>query len=233
MQTIRMSIVENYRSSSDYREILRILQKSTTLQENFLWQSNDEGKNVIPLHHFEIDFLAREVVVVFDQKRYQLNPNLPIYIKLDYRTSVFKVTEYSARQNSIHFGFPKEIKTLELRGNSRIPTHPDKIKTVSLKPTLTGLRDTGHELQVRVIDISQNGLGLLISEQNRAFLKNNRILWVTQMGEEKLRSPVLGEVVYMNSDFDPKYQTKRQKELKVGLKLSGILPQDIYYNFIQ
>jgi hypothetical protein len=103
---------------------------------------------------------------------------------------------------------------------------------VALKPSLTGVRDSGNEIEVRAIDVSRYGLGLSISEHNRSFLKNNRILWLTKLGEHRLQYPMLGEVVYINSDVEPRRESRRAKELKVGLKLSGVLPPDIFNAFI-
>ena len=228
-----MSIIENYRSSTDYREILRILQKATSLQENFLWQSHALGKNVIPVHHFEIDFVTREVVVYYDGRRFELDTQLPLYVKLDYRTSVFKLSHYRVGVNQIHFAFPAEIKTQELRAYPRLQFLPNQDKVVSLKPSLSGNRESGNELQVRALDISQYGLGLIVSEQNRSFLKNNRILWVTKLGDQPLQYPILSEIVYMNNEIESRFVTRKQKELKVGLKLSGFVPSHIYQHFIQ
>lgn len=225
--------MESYRSSKDYREILRILQKASSLQENFLWQSHANGKTIIPIHHFEIDFVTREVVIYFDHNNAQINPEMPLYVKLDYRTSVFKVTEFRQSQNEVHFAFPVEIKTMELRAFPRLAFQANDDKVVSVKPSLSGNRDAGNELQVRAVDISQYGLGLLVSEQNRSFLKNNRILWLTKLGDETLDYPILAEVVYMNNEIEPKFQMKRQKDLKVGLKLSGFVPNHIYQRFVQ
>ena len=228
-----MSNLENYRSSVDYREILRILQKASSLQENFLWQSHALGRNIIPIHHFEIDFVTREVVIYFDTQRFHLETELPLYVKLDYRTSVFKVNDYRRDTNSVHFSFPSEIKTLELRENPRIQFLPNQDKSVGLKPSLTGGRETGNELFVRAIDVSKYGLGLIISEHNRSFLKNNRILWITKLGDHQLDHPVLAEVVYMNNEIDSKFITRKQKELKVGIKISGIFPTEAFKHFIQ
>lgn len=201
--------------------------------ENILWQSHAMGKTVIPIHHFEIDFVSREVVIFFDSQRHKLERELPLYIKLDYRTSVFKVTEYKEAKNSIHFAFPKEIKTLELRSFPRHVFSHDQEKAISLRSSLSGNRELGSELQVRALDISQYGLGVLVSEHNRQFLKNNRILWVTQIGSWKLEHPILSEVVYINTEVDSKFLVRKQKEMKVGLKLSGVMPTHVFNNFVQ
>lgn len=234
LQAIRMLNLESYRSSSDYREILRILQKASTEQENLVWQSHALGKNVIPLRHFEIDFVAREVVIYFDTQRYLIDAELPLYVKLDYRTSVFKVTQYRQGLNSIHFPFPVEIKTQELRGKARHQFVPGEERSVTMKPSLTNLnRESGHELKVRVMDVSETGMGLIVSEHNRSFLKNNRILWLTQLHGKPLEYPILVEVVYINSEVDPKFVNRKQKDLKVGVKLSENLTPKLYQEFIQ
>lgn len=233
MHPNRMNTLDNYRSSLDYREILRILQKSTNLQENFLWQSHALRKNIVPIHHFEIDFVAREVVVYFDSSQYALQDELPLYVKLDYKTSVFKISDFRQAQNSIHFAFPKEVKTLELRSHPRHQFLPNQDKTIGLKAATARGRDAANELQVRVVDVSQHGLGLVVSEFNRAYLKNNRILWVTRVDEYKLDQPISAEVAYINAEVNSRFVTRKQKELKVGLKLSGFFPENIYHAFIK
>jgi len=228
-----MSLLENYRSSTDQKEILRILQKSTTSSDNFLWQPKDEKKNIIPIHHFEIDFVSRELVVFFDFSQYSLQDS-PFYVKLDYRSSVFKISEFRKTSGSVSFAFPKLLKTLELRGIPRYQFAPEDEKTVALRPTLNHGDEAGNELQVRLKDMSSFGLGLLVSDQNRTFLKNNRILWVTKIGAEELTTPILAEIQYMNYDQENSRQPrKRQKDLKVGLKLSGFIPDSIFEKTIQ
>jgi hypothetical protein len=228
-----MTISEQYRSSTEYREILRILQKATNLQENFLWQSHALGKTVIPIQYLEIDFIAREVLVNFNAEHYRLDPDLPIYVKLDYRTSVFKVTEYRHGQSHLHFSFPELIKTQELRQFPRHTFRPNEDKFVTLRSSSPNMRDGGGELKVRAMDVSQLGLGLVVSEQNRNFLKNNRILWITGLQDQTLEMPILAEVIYINAEVDPKFVSKKQKSLKVGLKISGVFPEPVYRSFLQ
>jgi hypothetical protein len=232
-QAILMSIIENYRSSQDYREILRVLQKSTSLQENFLWQTQSNGRSIIPIHHFEIDFVTREVVIYFDKRKFKIDQSLPLYVKLDYRMTVFKVSDFIETAEALHFGFPKEIRALELRGTNRIALPTDPEHSVALKPSLGGNLELGNEIKVRVSDVSQSGIGLIVSDQNRSFLRNNRILWVTALGDHRLITPILAEIVYMNAETDVRSQSKRPKEFKVGLKLSGMIPTDAFKSFLQ
>lgn len=228
-----MGIIENYRSSADHREILRILQKASSHQENFIWQSINGRKVIIPIHHFEIDFVLKEVVIFFDTVITEINMSLPLFVKLSYRQGVFKVSAFRFTQNSLSFLFPQDIKTLDLRSFPRHQFSPTDEKVITLRPSVAGHKESGHELHVRAIDISEYGLGLVISEKNKAFLKNNRILWITRLGYDDLSHPVLCEVVYISNELDLKYQSRKQKDLKVGIKLSGYFPNHTYQKFIQ
>ena len=229
-----MSNLANYRSSTEYREILRILQKSTTDQENILWQSHALSKTVIPVQYIEIDFIAREVLINFNSEHYVIDQDLPLYVKLGYQNNMFKISNYRRTQNSLNFSFPDLIKTPELRLYPRLSFKASQEKFVTLRSSMSSsLKETGNELKVRAIDISEFGLGLIVSETNRSFLKNNRILWVTGLQDMSFSHPVLAEVIYINSEVDPQFQIKKQKSLKVGLKLSGYFQQDIYNRFLQ
>lgn len=226
-QAIRMELLNSYRSAFDYKEILRILQKSTVEQENFVWQSSSKGKNVIDILQYEIDFVAREVVVYFDPNRSQVDSSLPLFVKLEYRTSIFKITDFRLGMNSLHFAFPKEIKTVELRQSPRIVFEDER--SIALKPSLPTGRDLGSEIDVRVFDVSKSGVGLLVSESNRQFFKNNRLLWITRIGKRSLTRPILGEVVYIKNDGEA--GVRKSKSIRVGIKLSSLIPTDIYTEF--
>lgn len=229
LQAYKMEILQSYRSSCDHREVLRILQKSSLLQGNILWQSYGQKKQIVPISHFEIDFVFREVVAYFDTTNFKLDTSLPLYAKLNYRQGIFKSAEFRQAADCIHFPFPNEIKTVELRDFPRHQFLPGQEKVISLRAS-TG---TGNELFVRAYDVSQYGMGIIVSEINKNFLKNNRVLWITSLGPRTLQSPVLCEIIYMNGEVEPKFQLKKQKDLKVGLRLSGIFPEHDYQRFIQ
>lgn len=211
------------------REVLRLLQKASSLQENFLWQSHALGKSVIPIYQFEIDFVSRGVVIYFNTKLYSIDKHLPVYVKLDYRESIFKINNHKQGKDALHFSFPDEIKTIEMREQLRSRVPPSDERYISLRPSLSGnINESMSTLKARVIDLSYGGAGLTVTEQNRSFLKNNRILWITKVHEVNLKFPILAEVVYMNTDIDLAYRNKRAREIRVGLKFSDALAEEVY-----
>lgn len=79
-----------------------------------MWQSLTSGRKlIVPIDYFEIDFVTREVVVFYDKTSFKLLENLPLYIKLNYQMSIFKVTHFKQELDSIHLEFPKIMKTLD------------------------------------------------------------------------------------------------------------------------
>jgi hypothetical protein len=228
-----MTICETYRSSSDYKEILRILQESGNHKDNFLWQSYESSKKIIPISQLEIDFVAREVVACFDPALYSFEGHKPIFTKLEFRGCIFKVEAYKVEKNTVRFSFPRMVKTIELRGQNRHRFSPSKEKLVCLKLSLSGPKNSDQELYIRVLDVSFSGLGLLISDFNHSFFSQHRSIWLTQIGHHKLLQPIEGEVLYMNDDFDVKYQKRKQRHRKIGLKLFSSIPVPVFENFIQ
>ena len=224
----------SYRSSTDFKEILRVLQKSTTCEETFLWQALNGNKLIVPVQFLEIDFISREVIIIFDNKKYAFNFKLPIYVNLAHSKSAFKISEIrQTPQGALHFPFPDLIKMPELRSTERRTLIGIK-KFVSLRSFMfNASTDVLHEQRVRVIDISEGGMAVLVPVKERNFLKNNRILWVSAMGDVALKDPILAEVVYISTEVDQNFQPPKEKSLRVGIKLSNFLPQDLLLKFYQ
>lgn len=227
-----MGISKQYRTSQDFKEVLRILQRSTSLPDNILWQSFETNKNIIPIDHFEIDFVTRGVVVFYKSADFKLNPRLPFFVKLDYKTTVFKVVDYNIQKHCIHFSFPSSVKTLELRSDPRHIVPPQLHRNVNLRPAVVSDSSAQQEIEAKVFDLSTRGVGLVVSENAYYFFKKNRILWLTHLGSARLEEPLLSEVRYINNDLDLNFQKSKPTYLKVGLHLSSALPKENILTFI-
>lgn len=233
LQSISMDISKQYRTTEEFKEVLRTLQRSTSLSDNIFWQSKGSHKTVFPIDHFEIDFVTRGVVVFYKGHLQQLDPALPLFVKLDYKTSVFKVLEYSIQKDSIHFSIPSLIKTRELRSGPRHIIPMDLEKNVVLRPAVMSDHSHVQETSAKVIDLSLRGLGLAISQNAYQFFKKNRILWVTHIDDLRLEVPLLSEVRYINDDLDAHFQKSKNKYLKVGLHLSSTIPKETLISLIE
>ncbi len=91
----------SFRSCQEYREILRILQKASDLQDNILWQSLAVGKNIVKIHHFEIDFVTRGLQVYFDGTTsklflFSLNSIIDLAFLKRQSSSVHKIQSHSS-----------------------------------------------------------------------------------------------------------------------------------------
>jgi hypothetical protein len=216
--------VENYRSCIEYKEILRILQKSSFLPENIIWQNIGGKRVIIPIENLEIDFMARDLVVSSGEDLTHLSSEYPLYVKLDYHSTVFKVLNYQVSPHLITFEIPKEMKTPELRTDSRSAISNAGQKTIMISPFLNEKTSKGEELKIQLVDVSINGLGLLISEKNKSYIRNHRVFWLHSMDDQILEYPLLAEVVYISSE----YFSLKDKTFKFGMKLSKPLPKPLF-----
>jgi hypothetical protein len=223
------SLIDKYRSCGESKEILRILQKSSFSQENMVWQNLQGRRKIFSVFHLEIDFSARDLVLISEDGFEGLDLSSPLYVKLYHHTTVFKVNAFHLTGHQISFEIPKEVRTPELRSEERLAFELSDQKTVTISSHLRGGSSHLEEMKVLVKDISKFGLGLLISEGNKNFVKKNRIFWITEMGEEKLDTPVMAELVYFSSDL---FQS-RDKFYKFGLRLSKKFSPQVMRSFLQ
>ncbi len=217
------TFIDQYRVSSESKEILRILQKSSLSQENMLWQKLGGERVILTISHLEINFSSRDVVIYCEDGFQLIQAKEPLYVKLYYHATVFKVSDYRICGQEMTFEIPKEVRTPELRSGPRLEFDQSEAKTITLVPYLPKKKQRAEEMKVQVSDISKNGFGLLISDQNKAFIRNNKILWILKFGETYLETPILSEVVYMSSEF---YSFK-DRTYKFGIKTSLEIPINV------
>lgn len=105
--------LSQFSTTCDFREILRILQGSSSLSQNIFWQSFSDRKNIISVKWIEVDFIAREVVAFIQPGIESVDENIPLYAKLDYHSAIFKITQYQVKNDVISFGFPSEMKLIQ------------------------------------------------------------------------------------------------------------------------
>lgn len=207
-----------YRDTNDYREILRLFQKSSDLEGNILWQNIDGSRKVLAVTHLEIDFVSREVVVYLDQPQL-VDSKHPLYFKLACNDTIFKHDQYLVQPDCLSFKFPQTLKTWELRGNERYMLDANEEFSAVLSPTAQG--EVGQQMKVRLHDFSASGLGLSISEVNKNLVKNTKVFWVHAINDYRLPQPLVAKLAYISSEA----QSRKYRfglELQMGLPIEAV-----------
>lgn len=203
-----------YRDTNDYREILRLFQKSSDHEGNLLWQNINGERKVFSISHLEIDFVGREVVAYLDNPQ-DVSPGLPLYSKLSYNDTIFKVQDFFVQQDCLSFKFPATLKTWELRASERFLLDDDDEHSVVL--SVSGKSDTSQQMKVSLKDFSAKGLGLSISELNKHIIKNNKSFWIHAIDSFRFTEPLQGTVTHLSKEA-------QGKKFRFGIHLHKVLP---------
>lgn len=206
--------LSKYRDTADFREILRLFQKSSEGENNLLWQNIDGQRILYPVTHLEIDFVGREVVVYLDNQE-NLKSNSPIYFKLSYNDTIFKHTDFLVQSDCVSFKFPHTLKTQELRTSERFALDDEEEYSAVLSASAQA--EVGQQLKVKLSDFSASGLGLAISEVNKHIVKNNKTFWVHSINDFRFKSPIAADVMYLIKE-------NKGKKYRFGMQLHKHLP---------
>lgn len=211
-----------YRDTSDFREILRLFQKSSEGEDNLLWQ-NIAGQRVLyPVTHLEIDFVGREVVVYLE-KQMEIKAEAAIYFKLSYHNTIFKQPEFLVQADCVSFKFPHTMKTWDLRSNERYCL--DSAEEYSAVISASSHMEVHQQLKVALNDFSACGLGLSISEVNKHIIKNHKTFWVHSINDFRFKNPIAADVMYLSKEH-------KTKKYRFGMNLAQRLPIDAVKSII-
>ena len=82
------------------------------------------------------------------------------------------------------------------------------------------------QIEVRNIDVSENGIGILISGANREFFRPYDHFWIKAIDNKLLTREIFGTVLYVA----PKGYFLKKTDVRVGLSLSTPLSWDTFYD---
>jgi len=209
-------------------EILSTINKASYYGGD-VWQAQDgqeKGKHLSCIKEILYDEANQKVILKLSSW-ISLNIQAPLYVKLNYRRTIFKILpgSYSVLGNEVFCNVPEEIHALETRkGGDRYVITPQSGISLSLKKIERNLRELTHELEVRIVDVSRKGFGIIISGQNRDYFKENDSFWLRAVNHQPLRTPILGTVSYIC----PQKGNQKKGEVRIGLNLSIPLDQNIF-----
>jgi hypothetical protein len=195
-------------------QIITVIEKAALFGGD-IWQSIHGGEG---RHLSQIIELRSDRVLFRTPSIVQIDPNLPIFVRLNYRNLIFRLEpgDFKVNADKVSCRYPDEARALEERqGGDRyvLPFNADI--SLSLKRMERTIREMTYEIELRIIDVSEKGFGILISSHNRDYFRKNDHFWLKAVDHIPLRSPILGSVCYIA----PKGYYLKRGDVRVGLSL--------------
>jgi hypothetical protein len=156
-----------------------------------------------------------------------VSPDEPLYVRLNYRNLIFRLQpgEFKVNGDKISCLYPGEARALEERkGGDRYVLPFNSDISLSVKRMERTMREMTYEMELRIIDVSEKGFGILISGHNREYFRKNDHFWLKAVDHKSLRTPILGSVCYVA----PKGYYLKRGDVRVGLSLSIPLSRDTF-----
>ncbi len=190
-----------------------------------IWQSHTLGRHIFPIMQIYSDG-PQDKISFKSFSINELNKSTAIFIRLYYRNLIFRLnpSDYQIMDDIIICDYPKSARALEIRNYQRYILPFDSNTSISIKRMVRSVRDLGRDLEVRILDVSEKGFGLIISGLNRDYLQLKDHLWIKSVDQMKLQTQIFGEVTYIA----PKGYYLKRGEVRVGLKLERALSFDLF-----
>lgn len=194
-----------------------------------IWQAHPDchqGKLVSQVIQIQND-LKSDRVILRTPSIVQFTPDLPLFVKLNYRNIIFRLLpgDFKVIGDKITSHYPEEAKAMpERKGGDRYVLPFQSETSLSLKRIERTMREMTYEMELRIVDVSEKGFGILISSHNREYLRQNDHFWLKSVDHTSLRSPILGSVCYVR----PKGYYLKRGDVRVGLSLAVPLSQETF-----
>lgn len=191
-----------------------------------IWQTgSSQERGVFQIVQIQMDSVHDKVIF----RTNSLSPveqGFPIFVRLRYRNIVFKLehNEFKAVGDKLICSIPKDVKALAMRTSERYVLPFELDVSLSIKRFARTVKEVTPELEVRMIDISEHGIGILISGMNKEFLRPYDHFWIRGIDHKALNREIFGTVLYVA----PKGYFLKRQDVRVGLSLSTPLSWDTF-----
>lgn len=222
-----------YREAVSTAELESIF-SSNELKDCIIWQNIFGKRKVYHVEDIELRVESRELRLSVRDLNEVLEIQQPLYLKLNYRKTLIKAKINSISGAYITIAFPETnfSQTIELRSEVRkyFDLNDDVLATLLIKKPIKGQID--HVLRFQIADISNHGICLIISNQNKRFMEDATEVFITYLGSVKLEKPISINRLYIK-DFRYKKLGKNLFSGRCGFKLTKEFPPADLANFLK
>jgi hypothetical protein len=225
-----MSIENQYRTSSNWKEIIKIVEKSSHLPGNFIWQNTGEDRVLRNIQQLEVLPELNTMKIHLADEPDGLTLHQPAYLKLTFRDTIFKVNVLNIIGNVVSIVIPEEVKAKELRANPRTKFKPKDGKRVSMSLAVGIMSKSAATLDFQVIDLSEKGMSIVVSDENLEMIKNSPKILLDKLGTFDLTFKIPVELVYAHR-LRYRYKGSIIKGNRVGFRFQDKLKKSFIDNF--
>lgn len=183
-----------------------------------IWQTGSSlERDIFQIVQIQIDSIHNKVIFRTNSLS-QVSQDFPIFVRLRYRNIIFRLEphQFKVVGDKLICSIPNDVKALAMRTTDRYVLPFELDVSLSLKRFARTMKEITPELEVRIIDVSENGIGILISGANKEFLRPYDHFWIKAVDHQMLNRDILGTVLYVA----PKGYFLKRKDVRVGLSLS-------------
>lgn len=192
-----------------------------------IWQTipGHTERQLLRIIHIQND-IKFDKVVLRTHTLVNVDPRHPIFIRLSYRNLIFRLDprQYKISGDKLICDYPQEARALEERNGDRYVLPFDAQISLSLRRVEKTLRELTYDMELRIIDVSTQGFGILISSHNRDYFRKGDHFWLKAIDQTALRYHILGSVCYVA----PKGYFLKKGDVRVGLSLQMPLAPDVF-----
>ena len=184
-----------FRDTTSVKNITSLI-KNTAPENSVVWQTINGNRVVYAVDEIQLNEVLKTLKLVIKDFEHNLLVDEIIYIKLSYRETLFKARVINLSGNVLSLYLPTEVKTRELRASERFKFKPKdgKFLTFNISNKQTTIV---QKMKVKVVDISDQGLSVLLSAENKNFLSNASKIELTYLGYIELMFPLKADIKYI------------------------------------
>lgn len=191
-----------------------------------IWQTGSSGfREVFQIIKIQISENQQKIILRTDSLKV-IEQDYPLFIRFRYRNIIFRLTtaEFAVMGDQLICSIPQDVKALAKRSSDRYVLPPNLDISLSIKRYGRTIKENLPQLEVRIIDISESGIGILISGANREFFRAYDHFLIRAIDHKVLNREIFGTVLYVA----PKGYYLKRSEVRVGLSLSTPLSWDVF-----
>lgn len=215
--------ISKLRPVSNPAEIVSIIDNASVYGGE-IWQSQSITRRLTEIIKIDVDrnlgYFTLEAM-----ERFSFKPELPLFVKLAYRNMIFKLnpTFYEVCGEKLFCNFPLEARAIEARKTPRYVLSNQAGISITLRRGERSVKEIVHDLEVRVLDASENGFAIMVSGANKKQLNKYDYFWLKAIDQRPLTNHIFGTVSYIND----KGAGLKRGDVRIGLSLQTSLRTDI------